>query len=744
MRHCSPGGEKAAGPREPQGSPTVSQETGRRRVVSRVPGEVHRRTGSQASRHRGAPPSAGTTPVVPAGQPAGARSSTPQGEPTMRRITLALAGGLAALSGHAHAQTTTTGIPDTIVTAARIPTPQERVPAAATIITRQEIEERGYHTLAEALTAVPGLRIAPQGGPGQLTSAFLRGTGSANVLVLIDGVPANDVSAPAGGFDFGQDLLFDVERIEVVRGPLSSLYGSSAIGGVVNLITRRAPPDKAFQPYGELAGGSQNTLRGGLGATGTVGAFDYLASGFSQSTRGFNALAPRLQANIPERDGFRGANATTRLGWTPLEGTRIEGTLRWRENKFGLDNVPQDDPNYSGQDRRWAGQLRGETRLLDGAWTTGLRVFQAEQRRSYSNLPDQFDTFTREQSRFRGTRTGVDWGNTLRLPEAGPFTDGALGFGVTHALEEARNNQAFPSDFGDFTSSLRAQQHSTAGWASVQYRLLERLDLSGGLRHDSLTGVTGETTWKLGAALAVPEANTRIRLAAGTAFRAPSLFERFGIGIFDGFQVSTGNPDLKPERSFGWEIGSDTDLPGFGNRRFATASWTFFQSRVRDQIVNVFGPTGSTYANINRAEIHGAELGLTLRPAPWLETTAAWTITEAFDAETDRRLPRRPETVVSLTARIVPMARVVLAPTLLFTGRSPEAAFASYANDGSSYAYARSNPAGTVVNLTASWQAMEQVSLFLEGRNLGNSRWEPVNGFVTPGRSLLVGTRFTL
>ena len=100
--------------------------------------------------------------------------------------------------------------------------------------------------------------------------------------------------------------------------------------------------------------------------------------------------------------------------------------------------------------------------------------------------------------------------------------------------------------------------------------------------------------------------------------------------------------------------------------------------------------------------------------------------------------------MVSITARITPVPKLVIAPTLLFTGRSPEAPFASYADDGSSYAYARSNPAGTVVNLTASWQAFEQATLFLEARNLGNSRWEPANGFVTPGRSVLVGTRFVL
>lgn len=133
-----------------------------------------------------------------------------------------------------------------------------------------------------------------------------------------------------------------------------------------------------------------------------------------------------------------------------------------------------------------------------------------------------------------------------------------------------------------------------------------------------------------------------------------------------------------------------------------------------------------------------------MRPATWFEATAAWTITGAFDDTTNERLPRRPEHVVSITARIAPTPKLVISPTVQFTGRSPEGAFASYRNDGSSYAYPRSNPAGTLVNVTASWQAFEQATLFLEARNLGNSRWEPANGFATPGRSVLVGTRFAL
>jgi vitamin B12 transporter len=353
----------------------------------------------------------------------------------MRRLSLFLASGLAVLATPALAQQ---AIPDTIVTGTRVPTPAERVPAAVTVITRQEIEERGYQSLAEALVAVPGVRLAPLGGLGAQTTAFLRGNSGRAVLVLLDGVPLNDPAEANGAFNFGNELLFDIERIEVLRGPSSALYGSSAIGGVVNLVTRRAPADRGFQAYGELAGGTQRTLRGGLGAAGTVGAFDYLLSGQSVSTEGFNATAPRFQSSLGERDGFRGGFGTARLGWTPVEGSRAEGSrvealLRWRQTNFGLDSVPRDDPNHSGKDRRYYGQIRGETRLFDGAWTTGLRIAATEDRRAYSNLPDRLSGASTRDF-YRGARTTLDWGNTVRLPSTGFLDEGVLGFGLMRAV----------------------------------------------------------------------------------------------------------------------------------------------------------------------------------------------------------------------------------------------------------------------------------------------------------------------
>ena len=633
-------------------------------------------------------------------------------------------------------------IPDIVVSATRVPTPAERIPAATTVIDRQEIEERGYATLAEALSAVPGFRLVQSGGPGQQASGFLRGTNSRHVLVLRDGVPLNDSSEPNGAFNFGNELLADVERIEVVRGPVSAIYGTAAIGGVVNLITRRAPPDRAFAPYGEIAGGTQRTLRGVLGAGGTIGAFDYGITGQSLSTEGFNAMAPRLWSNRGERDGLRAAAVTARLGVTLgetrpdalLGATRIEGLIRWRENTFGLDDVPRDDPNYTGQDRNWFGFLRGETTLF-GAWTTGLRLSASQDRRRYVNRPDAANPFASADDLYVGERLGLAWDNTLRLPAGGLVTDASLTFGAGWDRESAESAAGSPF----FRTTVNARAESAYGYLGAQARLFERLDVTAALRLDDAEAYGTDITWRLGAVLALPEIASRLRAAGGTAFKAPSLYQRFGvIGSF-----FRGNPDLEAERATSWEVGFETDIAG----RFATISALYFDSRIRD-LIN-FDPSFSTLVNVDRARIRGGEFALTLRPAAWLSLTGAWTVTEARDAVADTPLPRRPRNVASLNARIapevgwfgLPRSRFVIAPELLYVGASPEGAFARYRDDGTSIPVAGKNPDGWLLNLTASLPVTANLTSFVELRNLGNTRYEPANAFVVPGRSAILGLR---
>lgn len=632
-------------------------------------------------------------------------------------------------------------IPDIVVTATRVPTPQERIPAATTLIDRREIEERGYVTLADALASVPGLRIIQAGGPGQQASGFVRGTNSRHVLVLRDGVPLTDSAEPNGAFNFGNELLGDVERIEVVRGPVSAVYGTAAIGGVVNMITRRAPTDRAFAPYGEIAGGTQRTLRGHLGAGGTIGAFDYGITGQSLSTEGYNATAPRIWTNRGERDGLRAAAMTARAGitlgeTTPeaiLGATRIEGLVRWRENSFGLDDVPQDDPNYSADDRNWFGYLRSETALFGGAWTTGLRLSGSQDRRRYVNLPDN-DSAATADDLYRGTRTALAWDNTVRLPAGGFVTDASITFGAGWEREAAES----ASGSASFRTAVDARQESTYGYLGAQARLFDRLDVTAALRMDDSEDFGTDTSWRLGAVLALPEISSRLRASAGTAFKAPSLFQRFGV-IGSYFR---GNPNLEAERSTSWEAGMETDIG-----RWATVSALYFDNRVRD-LIN-YDPSFSTLLNVDRARIRGGEFALTVRPADWLSLTGAWTVTEARDTETDTPLPRRPRNVASLNARIapevgwfdVPRSRLIIAPEILYVGASPEGAYARYSDDGQAIPTAGKNPDGWLFNLTASLPVTRQLTAFVEVRNIGNTRYEPANAFVVAGRSAVVGMR---
>ena len=616
-------------------------------------------------------------------------------------------------------------LPPTIVTATQVPTPLDRIPAAVTVIDRATIEERGYVTLSEALSAVPGMRAVQAGGMGQQASVFLRGTSSRHVLVLLDGVPINDPTDPNGAFNFGNELLGDIERIEVVRGPASALYGSGALGGVINLVTRRAQRDGAFQPFGEIAGGTNSTVRGVVGATGRVDGFDWMITAQSLSTRGSNVVAPRFWQNQGERDGYRGATVTAALGYS-FGQSRIDGLLRFRDNVTGLDDVPRDDPNYTGRDRNWTGFLRGATTLWEGRWTTTLRLSATEDRRSYVNQPDPWSSATTDD-RYRGRTVMLDWGNVMRLGQVGPLADTALTFGASRQWEQSQS--AAGSAF--FRTTVDASQRSDALHIGGQARLFERLDINLGLRNDAPNGYQGGTTWRAGAVLALPEIESRLRGSVGTGYKAPSLFQRYGVigGFF------RGNPDLRPEDSFSWEAGFETD---FG--RHVTASALYFDSRFRN-LIN-YDPTFSTLVNVDQARIRGAELALTVRFAPWVTANAAWTILETRDLTTGQPLPRRPRNVASLSVRIQPEPRLVIVPELLLAGPSPEGAYARYGNDGTAYPVAGYNKPGAVLNLGVQWRWTPQVTLFADARNLTNSRYEPANGFVIPGRSVLVGTRF--
>ncbi|MGH7080825.1 MAG: TonB-dependent receptor, partial [Acetobacteraceae bacterium] len=259
----------------------------------------------------------------------------------------------------------TVNIPETVVTATRIPTPLSEIPAGVTVITREMIENRGYNTLVDALSAVPGLRIVQSGGPGANASVFIRGTGSNQVLVLENGVPINDPSDPDGAFNFGSDTLAGVSRIEVIRGPMSSVYGSSAIGGVINIITTpgSGPPRGSVS----VAAGLPNASQVHAGLSGASGPFDYRLDASALTEEGFDVTPRRESVYSGERDGFQNQQGSLDLGWTIVPGTRLSLYASGQHGLEGFDTLGSpafDAPNEVGYSTRALGTLQLSSQVL--------------------------------------------------------------------------------------------------------------------------------------------------------------------------------------------------------------------------------------------------------------------------------------------------------------------------------------------------------------------------------------------
>jgi vitamin B12 transporter len=661
-------------------------------------------------------------------------------KPVTRVIAFAAVAVIAAATP-AFADDPVTPTQEIVVTATRIPTPVVDIPAGVTVIDRQTIDERGYTTLTDALSAVPGVRVSQSGGPGGNASVFVRGTDSNHVLVLRDGMPLNDASDSSGAFNFGVDTLADVERIEVIRGPMAALYGSGAIGGVINLISRQGH-EQGLHFTGDLAGGYPKQIQGYVNASGIAGGLDYSATFESQSERGYDTTPQRESIYTGVPDGFRAMVGTINLGYTPIDGTRFSVFLRARQALFGFNALGDptfDDSNSTGQDDELLGRIGVASKLFNGTYETSVYLGRLQGDRQYTETLNPLDpNQASNDSRYHSYRTDLQWNNTVHLGDlmnAPMLSATDLTFGYEHTADNINVKVISSSGGFPFNQGARAAMTDNATYAGLQSTLLQRLTLTGQVRQDWVDN-NSPFTWRLGAVLNVPELDTRFKAAYGTAFRAPSLFDRFGVDSF-GY---IGNPNLKPESAQGWEAGFTTTLDAFARSDFVSFTATYFNEQIQNLIVAQLVPV-DTAVNIGSAHIQGVETELTLHPAGWLLLDATYTFTDAQNADAGSRLLRRPQNTASFDATITPIPGLSIVPELLFTG-----AFQDFLVDdnGNSTGTIVASPDGVIANLTVTYDVAPHVQLYANGRNLFYSRFEPVNGYQTPGPSFLAGVRVKL
>ena len=342
---------------------------------------------------------------------------------------------------------------------------------------------------------MPGLHVSPSGGQGGLSSVFIRGTNSNHVLVLRDGMPITDASDTTGAFNFGIDTLADIERIEIVRGPMAAVYGSGAIGGEINLISRRGT-EPGVHWTGDLAGGYPALVRGSVTASGIaeagLGAIDFAITAASQSQRGYDSIPQRQSVYTGVPQGFRDRTLTLNLGYTTLEDTRLSLLLRANTAYFGFDTLGSptyDTSNSNGQTTSLLGRVGGTTHLFDDRLESSLFVGRLQGDRRYQEPlapADPNQNFS--DARYHAYRTDAQWNNTLHLGDLPGLSSSAMTFGYQYTGDTAKVR--VNDNFGGFVfgQSATASMIDHAVYAGLQTTVLDRLALTGQLRHDWVGG----------------------------------------------------------------------------------------------------------------------------------------------------------------------------------------------------------------------------------------------------------------
>ena len=602
-----------------------------------------------------------------------------------------------------------------VVTGTRIETPAEQVGASVTVIQGEEFDTRHYPTVDDALRNVPGVEIRRSGSLGKTTSVSIRGASANQVQVLVDGVR---VKSPTLGQAELADIAPDmIERIEVIRGPQSTIYGADAIGGVVHIITRRGsgPPTA----YASQEAGNNDTLRSRAGVSGSWRALDYAL--------GFYHLESNGQFI---NDGMNQDAASARFGVTlPWGNTRLGASVRYNKTDTGLPIefvgnplpiVPTIDPNTRQESETYTATVDVRTRPVRW-WEGELRLSRYENNQAFIDPADPFPcppaTFGPPcdfPGRFKVRRNEVEGLSHFHI---GPWSTST--FGIEYRNEDA-NVQG--------TSAFSPRTETVSGFFQQTFRFFDRLFMSAGVRVDD-NDVFGTATTERGSlAYVVKEWGTRLHGGAGSGFRAPTFNDLF----FPGFS----NPALLPEKSFSWDVGVDQRL--WKNR--VRLGLTYFHNKFTNQIfccLPLPGPPFATTANIGRSRSAGIEFLSEVVILDNLVATVNYTYTDSENLLTDRPLPREPRHRWNGSITWEPVPRLSL-----FT--EVHVVSSQFETLGDVY-----NSGHTRIDLGGTWRVLQRygvlktLDLTARVQNVLDEKYAEVRGFPAPGIQALVGLRAT-
>lgn len=588
-------------------------------------------------------------------------------------------------------------VEEVVVTASRIEEPIKETASSITIVRLEDIRGRNIVSVADILRELPELNLIQNGGPGKNATVFLRGGGPEHVLIMIDGVKVN--STTTGSFDFSGINVDDIERIEIVKGPQSTIYGSEAMAGVINIITKKG----TGKPKIELSmeGGSYGTYKPSFTVAGSIGSplgmVDYRLTALHYETEGISAAKEGT-----ERDSYKNSSISGKFGFTPSERFRVELTGRYYYDSTDLDGFDFmtkkaiDDLNFQSSGNHY--MLFGKAiALLMDKWEQTLTISRVRDSLRFTDPDDPFNN-----AEIITLRDSIDWQHNLYIDDS---------YMITAGME-------FRKEDGDNRDNFSESVSNRAFYINNRLSLFDRyLILNAGIRYDAFDTSGSRVTYRIAGIYNLQNLGTRFRASYGTGFRAPSFNELFFLFY--------GNINLKPEETRSWEIGVEKDML----KGDMTLWITYFNQRYKDLIQT--DPNTWTASNISRAEIRGIETGLKIRLPKGLNISAGYTYLDSEDKETGEELTRRPRDKFNIAVLYSYNDLSVMA-TFTFVEKRFDSSVKRYL---ASY---------SVANLAMNYKLSKATTFFTRIENLFDSDYEEAGSYGTPGLSVYGGLRVSI
>ncbi len=604
-------------------------------------------------------------------------------------------------------------IPDSIIVSAnRKPTPVSQIGSSVTVINEDDIKKSQSLMVSDLLRAVPGVDVVQSGGLGRNTSIFLRGANSHHTLVIIDGVEMNDPSSPNGNFDFAHLNVSNIERIEILRGSQSVLYGSDAVGGVIQIFTKRGfgLPKAEFN----VEGGSFNSFNESAIVSGSSGEIDYALFVARKDTDGISASNKHLGS--VEKDGYENSEFSGRIGISLPRNIDLSISSRIVNAKADIDQSSGilDDPNFTNDSKARSVSVALSRVEPDKLWkpSIGLSIYDKK-----FNSIDEFDSDHPDISSIFNTD-----GRKIKLSTLHAFdfaSNSSLTFGAETESEEFNSTYESVSAWGPYADTVReVDSRISSAYLLEEYSFNNKLYATVGLRYDYQDNFKEKVTYRLTSAYRFDELDLKLKANYGTGFKSPSLYQMF--------HQLYGNVDLEPEESKGWEIGFEKSFRQIG----FDLSVTYFDNEYENLITldeNTFRSI-----NINKVISSGIEISATYSKEKY-SVSFDYSYVDTKNKTNDAPIIRRPKNKFGLTSSFRPVSKVGLSIHLLYVGDREDFDFRPFP------AELVSLENYTLTNFTMSYDLLSWMTIQGRVQNLFDVKYEEVFTYGTPERSVFVG-----